>query len=247
MMIKSTKLVTNESLKSPIAEAYKTLRTNIQFSLTDSNGGLKVLLITSSGPVEGKSTTAANLAITMAQSDQKVLLVDCDLRKPVIHKAFSIINNKGLTNILVEGVAYENLVNTTFIDNLGVITSGPKPPNPSELLGSLRMKTLVDKLKENYDTVIFDSPPSLPVTDAAVLSKLVDGVIIIAEFGQTTFESLAQTKSLFDKVNARLLGVVLNRVPVNHREYYYYYYQEDKAGTDKNGRKSAKAKTRTKT
>jgi len=242
-MIKSTKLVNNENIKSPIAEAYKTLRTNIQFSMTDANGGLKVLLITSSGPTEGKSSTAANLAITMAQSDKKVLLIDCDLRKPVVHRAFSLINSKGLTNILVEGVAYESLVNTTFVDKLGVITSGPKPPNPSELLGSLRMKTLIDKLKESYDTVILDSPPALPVTDAAVLSKLVDGVIIIAEYGQTTFESITQTKSLFEKVNARLLGVVLNRVPANHREYYYYYYQEDKAGNDKNGRKSAKAKT----
>ncbi|MBT9139108.1 MAG: putative tyrosine-protein kinase YveL [Syntrophomonadaceae bacterium] len=241
-MIKSTKLVTNENIKSPIAEAYKTLRTNIQFSLTDANGGLKVLLITSSGPAEGKSITAANLAITMAQSSQKVLLVDCDLRKPVVHRAFSLMNSKGLTNILVEGVACESLVNMTFVDNLEVITSGPKPPNPSELLGSIRMRTLVDKFKESYDTVIIDSPPALPVTDAAVLSKLVDGVIIVAEYGQTTFESITQTKSMFDKVNARLLGVVLNRVPANHREYYYYYYQEDKAGSAKNGRRSASVK-----
>ncbi len=210
--------------------------------MTDANGGLKVLLITSSGPAEGKSITAANLAITMAQSSQKVLLVDCDLRKPVVHRAFSLMNSKGLTNILVEGVACESLVNMTFVDNLEVITSGPKPPNPSELLGSIRMRTLVDKFKESYDTVIIDSPPALPVTDAAVLSKLVDGVIIVAEYGQTTFESITQTKSMFDKVNARLLGVVLNRVPANHREYYYYYYQEDKAGSAKNGRRSASVK-----
>lgn len=241
-MIKSTKLVINENIKSPIAEAYKTLRTNLQFSFTDTNGGLKVLLITSCGPTEGKSTTAANLAITMAQSDQKVLLVDCDLRKPVIHRAFSLLNGKGLTNILVEGVPYESLVNMTFVDNLGVITSGPKPPNPSELLGSARMRTLIDRFKESYDTVILDSPPSLPVTDAAVLSKLVDGVIIVTEHGQTTFESLTQTKSVLEKVNAKILGVVLNRVPANHREYYYYYYQEDKVGTPKNGRKSASVK-----
>lgn len=241
-MIKSTKLVTNENIKSPIAEAYKTLRTNIQFSLTDANGGLKVLLITSCAPAEGKSTTAANLAITMSQSDQKVLLVDCDFRKPVIYRAFNLVNSKGMTNILVEGVAYESLTNKTFVDNLEVITSGPRPPNPSELLGSLRMKALIDRFKESYDTVIIDSPPALPVTDAAVLSKLVDGVIIVAEYGQTTFESITQTKSLFDKVNARLLGVVLNSVPANHREYYYYYYQEDKAGSAKNSRRSASVK-----
>ena len=241
-MIKSTKLVINENIKSPIAEAYKTLRTNLQFSFTDTNGGLKVLLITSCGPTEGKSTTAANLAITMAQSDQKVLLVDCDLRKPVIHRAFSLLNGKGLTNILVEGVPYESLVNMTFVDNLGVITSGPKPPNPSELLGSARMRTLIDRFKESYDTVILDSPPSLPVTDAAVLSKLVDGVIIVTEHGQTTFESLTQTKSVLEKVNAKILGVVLNRVPANHREYYYYYYQDEKGSVTKNGRKSASVK-----
>jgi capsular exopolysaccharide synthesis family protein len=241
-MIKSTKLITAENSKSPISEAYKTLRTNIQFSLTDTNGNLKVLLVTSAGQTEGKTTTAANLAITIAQSDQKVLLLDCDLRRPIIHRAFTILNAKGLTNILVEGVSYESLVNETFVENLGVITSGPKPPNPSELLGSARMKTLIDSFKDNYDTVILDSPPALPVTDAAVISKLADGVIIVAEYGQTTYESVAQTKSLFEKVNARILGVVLNRVPANHKEYYYYYYHEDKVSSAKNGKRTAPVK-----
>jgi len=241
-MIKSTRLITNENVKSPIAEAYKTLRTNIQFSLTDTNGGLKVILVTSSGLTEGKSTTAANLAVTFAQSDQKVLLVDCDLRRPVVHRSFTLLNGKGLTNILVEGVDYANLVNTTFVENLGVITSGPKPPNPSELLGSARMKALIERFKENYDTIILDSPPALPVTDAAVLSKLVDGVIIVCEYGQTTFESIAQAKSLLDKVNAKILGVVLNRVPANHKEYYYYYYQDERGNMVKSGRKSAALK-----
>lgn len=244
-MIKSTRpvtVVTHDDNKSPIAEAYKALRTNIQFSLTDANGGLKVLMITSSGPGEGKSTTAANLAVTMAHSDQRVLLVDCDLRRPVIHRAFGLVNGKGLTNILVEGIDYKRLVQTTFVENLGVITSGPKPPNPSELLGSTRMRALIDRLKESFDTVIMDSPPALPVTDAAVLSKLVGGVILVAEYGQTTYDSIAQTKSLLEKVNARLLGVVLNGVPANHREYYYYAYQEDTSSAVKSGRRPVAAK-----
>lgn len=239
-MLISTKLLTKDDLKSPIAEAYKTLRTNIQFSSIE--GGLKTLLVTSSSPSEGKSVTSANLAITMAQSDLKVLLIDCDLRKPVVHRAFSLLNGKGLTNILVEGVKYHDIVNMTSVENLEVITSGPKPPNPSEILGSYRMKAFIDQLKQNYDMIILDSPPVLPVTDAAVLSRVADGVILVTEYASTTYEFLEQAKSTLEKVNAKILGVVLNRVPESHREYYYYYYHEDASKNTKNGKSSSKPK-----
>jgi capsular exopolysaccharide synthesis family protein len=236
-MLISTKLLTKNDLKSPIAEAYKTLRTNIQFSSVE--GGLKTLLITSSSASEGKSITSANIAITMAQMDLRVLLIDCDLRKPELHRVFSMINGRGLTNILVEGVKYNDLINRTSVENLDIITSGFKSPNPSEILGSCRMQTLMDQLKESYDMIILDSPPVLPVTDAAVLSRVTDGVILVAEYAITTYEILAKAKTTLEKVNARILGVVLNRVPQNHREYYYYYHNEDTAKNMKNGKRTS--------
>jgi len=236
-MLKSTKLVTYADPKSPVAEAYRILRTNIQFSSTDRK--LKVILVTSSGPSEGKSTTAANMAITMAESNLKVLLIDCDFRKPSIHRAFGLVNMKGVTNILVEGIEYSKLTNVTEVDNLEVITSGPKPPNPSELLGSRKMKEFLDLVRENYDMVIIDTPPVLPVTDAAVLCQYVDGVVLVAGYGLATFDAVMQARASLEKVNARILGVVLNGVPTDRRGgyYYYYYYYYDESGRKKKGRR----------
>ncbi|MCM8901696.1 CpsD/CapB family tyrosine-protein kinase [Caldicoprobacter algeriensis] len=237
-MLKSTKLVTHTDPKSPIAEAYRILRTNIEFSSTDRK--IKVILVTSSGPAEGKSTTAANMAIAMAEANRRVLLIDCDLRKPSIHRMFGLVNIKGLTNILVEGLEYSEITNVTEVENLEVITSGPKPPNPSELLGSQRMKEFLDKVREDYDVIIIDTPPVLPVTDAAVLSQYVDGVVLVAGYGLTTFDAAVQAKASLQKVNARILGVVLNGVPTDKRGgyYYYYYYYYDEHGRKQRRRKS---------
>ena len=152
-MLKYTELIAKTNPKSPIAETYRVLRTNIQFSSPDRE--LKVILITSSGPDEGKSITSSNLAITMAQSNMKVLLIDCDLRKPSVHRAFGLVNMKGLTNVLVEGIDYSSVINVTDVENLHIITSGPKPPNPAELLGSRKMEEFlraVRKIIYNSDT-----------------------------------------------------------------------------------------------
>jgi len=231
--------VTHADPKSPVAEAYRILRTNIEFSSTDRK--IKVILVTSSGPAEGKSTTAANTAIAMADANRRVLLIDCDLRKPAIHRMFGLVNIKGLTNILVEGIEYSDITNVTDVENLEIITSGPKPPNPAELLGSRRMKEFLDRVREDYDVVIIDAPPVLPVTDAAVLSQYVDGVILVAGYGVTTFEAAAQAKASLQKVNARILGVVLNGAPVDRGGgyYYYYYYYYDEQGRKKKRRSSA--------
>lgn len=236
--MRTTGLVTHADPKSPVAEAYRILRTNIEFSSTDRK--IKVILVTSSGPAEGKSTTAANMAIAMAEANRRVLLIDCDLRKPAIHRMFGLVNIKGLTNILVEGLEYSDITNVTEVENLEVITSGPKPPNPAELLGSQRMKELLDKVREDYDVVIIDTPPVLPVTDAAVLSQYVDGVVLVAGYGLTTFEAAAQAKASLQKVNAKILGVVLNGVPTDRRGgyYYYYYYYYDEHGRKKKRRSS---------
>lgn len=234
-MPRTIKLITYEGAKSPIVEAYKTLRTNIQFSFPDGN--LKVLLITSSGPAEGKSTTAVNLAITMAEADMKVLLIDADLRKPAQHRTFGISNTKGLTNALVENGDYKQLVQSPGIKGMDILTSGPKPPNPSELLGSEKMKHLLDSLKEDYDLIILDTPPVLPVTDAAVLSSLADGVVLVAAHGQATYDALYQAKASLEKVNAKIIGILLNRVPVSsHGGYYYYYYYDDQGNKHKSKR-----------
>ena len=236
--MRSTNLVIHADKKSPIAEAYRILRTNIEFSSTDRK--VKVILVTSSGPSEGKTTTASNMAIAMAEANRRVLLIDCDLRKPAVHRMFGLVNVKGLTNILVEGLEYSNITNVTEVDNLEIITSGPKPPNPAELLGSHRMKEFLDKVREGYDVIIIDAPPILPVTDAAVLSQYVDGVVLVAGYGLTTFDAAIQAKASLQKVNARILGVVLNGVPTDKRGgyYYYYYYYYDEHGRKHKRKKS---------
>lgn len=217
--------------KSPISEAYRTLRTNIKFSSLDKP--IKTLLITSPIPEAGKSSTSINLALTMAQDKYKVILVDSDLRKPVIHKIFKQDNKTGLTNILVEDKKIKEVMRKVAdVDpNLYFIPSGPIPPNPSELLGSNRMKELLKELQEQADFIIFDSPPVIAVTDALVLATQVDGVVLVLDFGEVTRDAAKQTKELLEKVKANILGVVLNKIDMEkegqYYPYYYYYYYGD--------------------
>ena len=198
--------------KSPISEAFRTLRTNIKFSSLDKP--IKTLLITSPIPEAGKSSISINLALTMAQDKYKVILVDTDLRKPTIHKIFEQDNKTGLTNILVEDKKIKDVMRKmSDVDpNLYFIPSGPIPPNPSELLGSNKMKELLKELQEQADFVIFDSPPVIAVTDALVLATQVDGVVLVLNFGEVPREAAIQTKELLNKVKANILGVVLNKI-----------------------------------
>lgn len=223
-MNRSQRLIINESIKSPIGEAYRAIRTNIQFSMP--KGQLKTILVTSSTPGEGKSTTAANLAITMAESGIRVLLIDADLRKPTIYKLFQVSNLKGLTNVLAEGADYREFIKPTVVEGLDILPAGPNPPNPSELLGSDGMRELLDLAKNHYDLVILDTPPVLPVTDAAILASQVDGVVFITAHGQATFDAVARSKTQLENVGAKILGVILNRVPVSKRSGNSYYYYE---------------------
>jgi capsular exopolysaccharide synthesis family protein len=218
------RLITHLDPKSPVSESYRTLRTNLQFSKVDRK--IKTILITSAGPKEGKSTTAANLAIAMAQAGNKVVLVDADLRRPVVHSIFGMKKDEGITNYLMEAIPYEQIVKATFHENLFVICSGVLPPNPSELLASAAMELLIQKLQNQFDLVIFDSPPVIAVTDAAILSTKVDGTILVVNSGQTNRDALARGKTLLDGVNAHLLGVLLNGVNIDgmYGSYYYYYY-----------------------
>mgnify|MGYP003681902611 CR=1 FL=1 len=219
--------------KSPISEAFRTLRTNIKFSSLDKP--IKTLLITSPIPEAGKSSVAINLALTIAQDKNKVVLVDTDLRKPTIHKIFKQDNKTGLTNILVEDKKIKEVMRKVAdVDpNLYFIPCGPIPPNPSELLGSNRMKELLKELQEQADYVIFDSPPVIAVTDALVLATQVDGVVLVLDFGEVPREAAKQTKQLLEKIKANILGVVLNKIDMEkegqyYPYYYYYYYGDEK-------------------
>lgn len=223
-MERSEGLITKLGSKSPVAEAFRTLRTNLNFISPDEP--LRTILLTSSGPGEGKSTTSANLAITMAQMGKKVLLIDCDLRKPVQHKIFDISNVKGLTTLLVDSnLAFEEVYQDVGIQGLKLIPSGPIPPNPVELIGSRRMSTLIGEMKKTFDLVIFDTPPTISVTDAAVLSREVDGVLLVVAKGKAETQMVKKAATVIRNVNGKLIGVVMNRVKYEKGyEYYYYYY-----------------------
>lgn len=218
------RLITHLDPKSPVSEAYRTLRTNLQFSKVDRD--LRSILVTSAGPKEGKSTTAANLAIALAQFGKRTVLIDADLRRPVIHSIFGIQKEPGITNFLMDNSSYETILRPTFMDNLNIITSGVLPPNPSELLATQKMKDLIGRLEQDFDHIIFDSPPVIAVTDAAILSDKVDGTILVIYAGQTNREALNRAKTLLDNVDAKMLGVLLNGVDVEgmYGSYYYYYY-----------------------
>ncbi|HED11579.1 MAG TPA: polysaccharide biosynthesis tyrosine autokinase [Caldithrix abyssi] len=218
------RLITHLDPKSPVSEAYRSLRTNIQFSYVDEKIG--AVLVTSSGPKEGKSTTSANLVIAMAQSGKKVVLIDADLRRPVVHSIFGLEKDEGLTNYLMDDISFEQMIKPSIMDNLYIIPSGVLPPNPSELLASEKMKALLIKLREEFDFILFDTPPIIAVTDAAILSTIVDGAILVVSSGHTNYDALVRAKSLLDAVNTRILGALLNGVEVGgmYGSYYYYYY-----------------------
>lgn len=218
-------LITITNPRSPIAEAYRSLRTNLEFSSLDRP--LKTLIVTSAGPEEGKSTTLANLAVTMALVGKQVILVDCDLRRPSLHRIFDVRNGVGLTTMIRDDEALRNPpFQETGVSNLWLLPSGPLPPNPSELLGSRRMEEIITSLTEKADIVLFDAPPIIAVTDAAVLSSKVDGVLLVINAGRTKREHAQRAKALLEKVNARLVGAVLNNVPFDVSLHRYYAEQE---------------------
>jgi succinoglycan biosynthesis transport protein ExoP len=217
------KLITIKHPRSIIAEAYRILRTNIQFSAIDKP--LKTILVSSPSPAEGKSVTIANLAVVMAQAGARVVIVDSDLRRPVMHRIFNLTNKEGLTNVLLQDrPLVDGYLQSTEVENLQVLTTGPLPPNPSELLGSQKMTDLIENLKEGADVVLLDSPPALPVTDAAVLSSKSDGVLIITDAGNTRRDTARRAKEDLMRVGANVLGVVLNKLSMRGGSYYYYYY-----------------------
>ncbi|MFW6155796.1 MAG: polysaccharide biosynthesis tyrosine autokinase, partial [Armatimonadota bacterium] len=215
-------LVTIDAPKSPPAEAYRTLRSNIRFSLFDRPA--ETFLVTSAGSGEGKSVTAANLAVAYAQSGVSVILVDTDLRRPVMHRLFDIETPVGLTNVVVGDLDLRSALADTEVPGLKLLSTGPLPPNPAELLESEQMTGVIDELTEMADIVIFDSPPAVMLTDATILSSKLDRTIIVAESGQITERAINDIERLFRHARADVLGIVLNKLRVTGGDYYYYYY-----------------------
>lgn len=215
-----TSLLARSNPMSVITEQYRTVRTNLEFTAVDSD--IKAMLITSPGPGEGKTMSSANLAVVFAQQDKKVLIVDADMRKPSLHLRFRKNNQTGLSNILAGHMGLKETVLESGVPNLDLITCGPIPPNPSELLGSKAMKELLIEAKEKYDFIIFDTPPALAVADSQVLATICDGVLLVCRSKHTESEGLYKTVELFKMSHAKILGIVLNDQEKKKTNHYQY-------------------------
>lgn len=215
------KLITYYQPQSYITEQYRLLKNNIQFSSVDKE--IKTIVVTSPEPADGKTTTSANLSIVLAQQGKRVILVDSDLRKPSVHYSFNISNLHGLTNVLTREISLENAILKTHIHNLEVLTSGPIPPNPSELLESKAMELLIYQLHSGFDYVVFDTPPILAVSDSQILANKCEGVIMVVSSGKTRKDAALKSKNILLQANARLIGVVMNGIEQKRREDYYQY------------------------
>ena len=241
-----SEIITFTSPKASVSEVFRTLRTNVQF-MTASNDR-KSILFTSTQSGDGKSWIAANLAITFAQAGKKIILVDTDMRRGRLHHIFELENNRGLSNYLILSVkdsqdSLAEYIQPTIVENLYVITAGVVPPNPSELLTSTKMINLISTLENMADIVIFDSTPSTMVTDALAISRYVGSTLIVASHKKTKMEVLKQIKRNIENVGGRVGGVILNRVPINKREYgkSYYYESSITTATKKKKKKIGKA------
>jgi protein-tyrosine kinase len=212
--------------RSAASEAFRTLRTNIQFAGLDQP--CRSIVLTSAGPGEGKTTSAANFGVVVAQSGARVCLIDSDLRRPSLHRVFGVPNARGLTTALVEGLSFADVAQPSRVPNLSILASGPLPPNPAELVGSHRMRDFLQAATESFDMVLCDSPPVMAVGDAAALAALCDGVILVIQVGRTAHDLLRRVVEQIEAVKGRILGVLLNRADSRRHGYYYAYetYQQ---------------------
>lgn len=223
-------LVTQNDPKNPAAEAYRVIRTGIQFAQAGKE--LQTIALTSCTLNEGKSMTIANLAVVLTQAGKSVLLIDCDMRNPTVHKSFNLSNKVGLSSCISMDTALSDAVQKTSIEGLYALTGGVIPPNPSELLGSEQMKNVLQRAKEQYDYVLIDTPPVMPVTDALIVSRFVDGMIFVIASAEVKVEMARDVKNQLVNAGANILGVVLNKVRSEHHGYgygYYYYYGSKEA------------------
>jgi protein-tyrosine kinase len=219
----TSSLIAHIEPKSPAAEAYRSLRTSIQFAGLDHK--CRSIVVTSSSPGEGKSTTVANFGVVMAQTGARICLVDSDLRRPTLHRIFGLSNSRGLTTALLEGASLKDIAQPTPVPNLFVVTSGPLPPNPAELVGSNRMRESLETGVADFDMVLLDSPPVVSVADAVVLASFCDGVVLVVQTGKVPHEVIRRAAGNIQAVKGRILGVVMNAVNLKRDGYYYDYYR----------------------
>ena len=234
-----SRIISIKNPKSPIAEAYRGIRTSIEFSNLDKN--LQVITVTSSMQNEGKSTVLANLAVSFANLDKKVLIMEGDLRNPSVHRMFNISNIKGLTDILLQNKVFADCVHCTDVKNLHVLTCGAIPPNPSEMLSSKKIRDFIESLREYYDYIFIDAPPIGIVTDAGIISTYTDGCIFVVGAGEADIEMAKVSKERLEKVGANILGVVLNKFEASGASGYYNYYYEQENGRKTRNKKKAAA------
>ena len=216
-----TKTILDPAMDFNVVESYKSIRSNVTFSLSTVNR--KILAISSSNPSEGKSTTAANIAIAFAQTANKVLLIDADMRKPVQHKHFTLANKKGLSTAIGHMNSIQESIHKNVYKALDVMTAGPIPPNPSEMLASQQFADLLDELESQYDYIIVDTPPINVVSDTMVISKLISGILLVVKYAHTTFEDVQEALKRAELSEANVLGFVLNRISRKGNGYYYSY------------------------
>jgi succinoglycan biosynthesis transport protein ExoP len=227
----AVELVTKSRPRSQMAESYRALRTSLL--LTFAGGPPKVILITSALPEEGKTTTSVNSAIVLAQKGTRVLLIDADLRRPSIHKTFGMGPKLGLSNVLTGTATLQQaIIPSTILPELFILPAGTPPPNPAELLASTKMKNILEELRKQYDHIVIDSPPTLSVTDAVVMSTGADAVVLVIRSGHTTKPALRRARDILLQVNARVCGVLVNAVDLNSPDYYYHYEYQGKYGRD---------------
>jgi capsular exopolysaccharide synthesis family protein len=236
----STALAMLDDVRSPIAESYRHLRTSLL--LSSAGQPPKTILVTSSQPSEGKTTTAINTAFMLAQTGAEVLIIDCDLRRPRLHAQFEVANSKGLTTWLSGERNLDDLLQTCpKTPNLKILTSGPVPPNPAELLGSEEMRRLLGQLSERFAHIIIDSPPAISFTDASILSTMVDGVMLVVHGGRSSRAVVRRAKQQLLDVGAHIFGVVLNNVKAEAQDYYYSGYYSNYYSTESDGGRDASA------
>jgi len=219
---RSNELIVLNNPKSPVTEAYRSIRTNLNFMSPDKP--LKTLVITSSAAAEGKSLTLVNLALSIAQNGKKVIIIDADLRKPMQQKFFEMTNFNGLSSILTGEIGFDEALRETNVEGVSLISTGVIPPNPAELLGSRKMEEILKRAHEEADMVLIDTPPVIAVTDASILASKVDGVILVVASHQTHDQILVKSREILERAQANIVGVVLNKYPVHHENQYYHYY-----------------------
>ncbi len=225
------KPIAQMNLKSPITEAYRTVRTNIQFASIVDN--VQAIIMTSAVPSEGKTSTACNVAVVSAQAGKRVLLIDADMRKPQIHQRFQISNLQGLSSLIIKEDSVENTIVKSETPGLFLLPCGPIPPNPSEMLASNSFMELIKQFREEYDLIIVDTPPVLSVTDALVATRAVDGTVYVIDASHTNRALAKKAVTALNQVGAKILGVVLNRMkmPSGSSYYYYNYYTSNEQAT----------------